>query len=203
VQGEATERLLQRAAKGDAVARDELFAAARGRLRQLIAVRMDVRIAARVDASDIVQETLSDAVRRWPDFLRGRPAPFYLWLRQIALDRLADAHRRHLRARVRSVRREDDVDLSDESAAALASHLASTGGSPLSRLMRVELRDRLRAGMAQLAPADRDLLVMRFLEQLRASEVASLLQISESAVRGRLRRAMERLQRLVFQTGEA
>ena len=62
----------------------------------MVAVRLDRRVAARVDASDVVQETLVEAARRLDDYLRERPIPFYGWLRQLAGERIVDAHRRHV-----------------------------------------------------------------------------------------------------------
>jgi DNA-directed RNA polymerase specialized sigma24 family protein len=60
----------------------------------MVAVRIDPRLAARVDPSDVVQETLTEAHRRLDDYLAARPVPFYPWLRQLVRDRLADLHRR-------------------------------------------------------------------------------------------------------------
>ena len=104
--GPDTEELLRRVEGGDPEARDALLLRHRARLRQLVALRMDPRLAARVDASDVVQETLAEADRRMSDYLRERPLPFYPWLRRLALDRLAVQHRFHVRAARRSVRRE-------------------------------------------------------------------------------------------------
>src|SRR5262245_32662781 len=101
-----TELLLERAAAGDAGARDRLLQRHRGRLRRMVAVRADPRLAARVDPSDVVQETLADAARKLDAYLRDRPLPFYPWLRRLAQERLAALHRRHVRAKRRSVTRE-------------------------------------------------------------------------------------------------
>jgi hypothetical protein len=76
----------------------------RERLRRMVAVRMDRRLAPRMDPSDIVQDVLADADRELTDYLRRRPVPFYPWLRQLAWDRLIDVHRRHVRAGKRSVK---------------------------------------------------------------------------------------------------
>jgi RNA polymerase sigma-70 factor (ECF subfamily) len=202
VQDTDTERLLQLAQSGDDSARDELFAQMRERVRQLIALRMDERLSSRLDASDIVQETFVDASRRLPDFLSRRPVPFYLWLRQIALDRLADAHRRHVYGRRRSVLKEEAAHLSEHSVVTLASHLSGSGSGPLSKLVRAELQERLRAGLIHLEPDDRDVIVMRFLERLRTKEISAVLQITESAVKWRVQRALERLQRLLTDSKE-
>src|SRR5207248_2269319 len=95
------------ASRGDARARQQLLARHQNRLRQMVAYRMDRRLAARIDPSDVVQETLLDAALKLSDYLRDRPLPFYPWLRQLAFDRLVELNRLHLRAKKRSVRREE------------------------------------------------------------------------------------------------
>src|SRR5437867_2294662 len=101
--GVDTEELLDRVGRGDGAARQQLLTRHRRRLRRMIAVRMDRRMAARVDPSDVVQETLAEADTKLPGYLRSRPLPFYPWLRQLAIERLIDLHRRHIQARKRSV----------------------------------------------------------------------------------------------------
>src|SRR5947199_4295375 len=115
-----TEQLVERAAHGDAAARQQLLTRHRPRLRRMVAVRLDRRLAARVDPSDLVQETLAEAAEDLSDYLRRRPIPFYPWLRQIACQRLIDVHRRHLHAGKRSVTREEPPALTDQSALELA-----------------------------------------------------------------------------------
>ena len=88
-----TDVLLDAAAGGDAAARGRLLERHRARLRRMLALRLDRRLAARVDPSDLVQETLAEADKRLDAYLRDRPLPFYPWLRQIAGNRLADARR--------------------------------------------------------------------------------------------------------------
>ena len=91
-----TEELLDRAGQGDGEARQRLLARHRHRLRQMVIVRLDRRLAARLDPSDIVQEALADAARGLDDYLRDRPVPFYPWLRRFAWERLVEVNRRHL-----------------------------------------------------------------------------------------------------------
>src|SRR6516162_1923007 len=158
-----TEDLLLEVSRGNASARSELLQRHQQRLRQMIAVRMDRRLAARVDPSDVVQDVLLEAARRLEEYLRERPLPFYPWLRQIALDRLLDLRRRHVRARKRSVAREepDVLSLPDESAAELAARLIDLGSSPSRHLLREELRERVRAALGRLPAGDREVLVLR------------------------------------------
>jgi RNA polymerase sigma-70 factor (ECF subfamily) len=194
-----TDQLLDRAGHGDPAARQELLVRHRRRLRQLIAVRMDRRLAARIDPSDVVQDTLAEAVQRLSEYLRRRPLPFYPWLRQLGLDRLAELHRGHLRAQKRSVTREEawDPGLSDASVLELAGRLLAPGSSPSDRLLRREVRDRVRAALAQLPAADREVLVLRHLEQLSTREIAAVLGVSEGAIYTRHLRALERLRGLL------
>ena len=192
-----SEALIGRARDGDAAARKELLVRHRKRLRQMIAVRLDRRLAARLDPSDVVQEVLVDACQKLPDYLEHRPLPFYPWLRQLAWERLVKLHQRHLHAQKRSANREERqaLALPDESALELANRLIAPGTSPSNRLLRNELRGRVQAALAQLAERDREILVMRYLEQLSTHEIAAVLQISEGAVKTRHVRALERLRR--------
>lgn len=132
-----------------------------GRLRRMIAVHINPLLNARVDPSDVVQEVFAEASRRLPAYARRESLPFFPWLRQIAWDRLVALDRRHIRAQKRSVRREEvpGPTLPDESALGLADPMAA----------------RVRAALDQLDPQDREVLVMRYLEQLKVSEIAALL----------------------------
>ena len=194
-----TEELVDRARGGDREARQQLLVRHRKRLRQMVALRMDRRLTARVDPSDVVQEALADAAQELSDYLRTRPPPFYPWLRQLAWERLIELHRRHLHAQRRSVRREDPefLALPDESAVQLAQRLLAPGSSPSERLLREELRDRVQAALAQLSPRDREVLVLRHLEQLSTNETAAALGITQGAVKTRHLRALERLRSLL------
>jgi RNA polymerase sigma-70 factor (ECF subfamily) len=194
-----TNLLLARAAQGDGEARDRLLEAYRPRLRQLIRLRLDRRLAARLDPSDVVQESLAEAAEKLSEYLRTRPMPFYPWLRSLALERLITMYRWHIRTRERSVRREERAFplLPDESAAELAERLCAKGSSPSQRLAGSEARAKVRDALARLGERDRELLVLRHLEQLSIREIAGVLSISEGAVKVRHVRALERLRDLL------
>jgi RNA polymerase sigma-70 factor (ECF subfamily) len=189
-----TEELLERAQRGDDAAGQELLTRHRARLRQMVAVRLDRRVAARVDPSDVVQEALADAARKLPDYLRQRPLPFYPWLRRLAWERLVKLHQRHIAAGKRSVTREAaPCPLPDESALELARRLLAPGLSPSELAARQELHDRVRQALGQLSENDREVLALRYLEQLSTAETAAVLGISVGAVKVRHLRALERL----------
>jgi RNA polymerase sigma-70 factor (ECF subfamily) len=192
-----TDQLLRRAAQGDRSAPGQLLDRHRSRLRRMVALRMDPRLAARVDPSDVVQEALADAARRLSDYLKERPLPFYPWLRRLAWDRLAVLHRRHIRAAKRSVQREEPPDLADESALELAERLIAAGSGPADRLQREERRLHVRAALEAMREQDREVLILRHLEQLSAAEIAAILDISEGAVYTRQLRALRRLRDLL------
>ena len=194
-----TDELLRQATLGDNDARQRLLDRHRGRLRQMVAVRVDRRLSARVDPSDVVQEALAEASLHLDDYLRDRPLAFYPWLRRFAWERLVALYRQHVLAGKRSVTREERgaLLLSDQSAGALADRLLAPGTSPSHRVIRDELLDRVRGALARLAPKDREVLVMRHLEQLSTAEVAAVLGISEGAVMTRQTRALVRLRALL------
>jgi RNA polymerase sigma-70 factor (ECF subfamily) len=190
-----TDDLLTRTVQGDAAARNQLLARHRERLRKMVAWRLDRQLSARIDPSDVVQEVLADADRKLPEYLRDRPLAFYPWLRQLAEDRLVELHRRHVQAKRRSVSRE--LPLPEESAWELAGRLFARGSNPSARLRRRELRERIQAALARLGERDREVLILRHLEQLAVRDIAAVLGISEGAVKVRHVRALHRLRALL------
>jgi RNA polymerase sigma-70 factor, ECF subfamily len=197
--GPDTDQLLDDASRGDGTARARLLDRHRKRLRHMITVHLDRRLAARVDPSDVVQEALIVADRQLDRFLRERPMPFYPWLRQIAWERLVDVRRKHVTARRRSVNREQplEVALSDESTQELIQHVLARGSSPSGRLDREEQAQDVKRALEQLSERDREVLMLRHLERLATEEIASVLGISVGAVYTRHLRALERLGKIL------
>ena len=190
-----TDALLASAARGEPDARGQLLARHRQRLARMVACRLDRRLAARVDPSDVVQEVLAEADRKLECYLAERPLPFYPWLRSLAWEHLATLHRRHVRAQKRSVKREEPgvLALPEESAADLAARLVTSATSPTQAALREELRQRMRRALEALSERDREVLVLRHLEELSVAQTAEVLGVSAGAVKVRHLRALERV----------
>jgi RNA polymerase sigma-70 factor (ECF subfamily) len=199
--GPDTDQLLEMACRGDDQARQQLLTRHRRRLHRMVAAHMDRRLAARVDPSDVVPEALADAARKLDGYLQKRPLPFYPWLRRLAWERLVKLHSRHLRTHRRSVEREEPgvLALPDESAVALANCLMDVRSGPGERLLREELRSRVRAALDRLPANDREVLVLRYLDQLKNDDIAAILGITVGAVKVRHVRALGRLRDLLHQ----
>src|SRR6516162_4897845 len=100
-----SEDLLRRAAAGDEAALAAPWQRHRGRLRQMVRLRLDRRLQGRVDPSDVLREAYLDLAARLPDYARDRPMPTYLWLRLVTGQRLMPIHRQHLGAAMRDAGR--------------------------------------------------------------------------------------------------
>src|SRR5207249_3975416 len=87
--------LLARARAGDSQALDQLFAASRAYVRLLAQVRVEDRLQAKVDASDLVQQTLLEAFRGFAGFRGTTSAEWRVWLREIAEHNAADVVRHY------------------------------------------------------------------------------------------------------------
>jgi RNA polymerase sigma-70 factor, ECF subfamily len=196
-----TQRLLERARGGDQSAFEELFQRHRRRLQKAIAMRIDRRVAARVDASDVLQETYMEAFARMPKYLQQGKMPLYLWLHWIAREKVLALHRRHLGAEKRAVTYEAPLLPVDSSATFVSGIIAGHEPSPSQALAKTELAERLRLALAQLDDDERDLILWRHFEQLSARDTAQLLQISEAAAAKRYIRAVERLRAILVGLG--
>lgn len=192
-----TEQLIEMAQTGDSRAQHLLLTRHRPRLRRMIGVFLDPRLMARVDASDILQEALTVAAQRLPQYLEDRPIAFYPWLRQFVRNELVNIHRRHILAQRRSVGREQPFGslISDASAMQLADRLVSREASPSQNAQAEELREQVKAALASLSNEERELLLMRCSEQLGVDEISDILGITESAARSRITRTLQKLHR--------
>lgn len=196
-ESEVTVALLERVEAGEPEAFNQLFARHRDWLRRLVEVRRDARLAARVDPSDVVQETQLETFRRLSDFLSRRPMPFRLWLRKTLEERLLMAQRQHVEAGKRSVGREQAVG--DSSSA--PPEPAGAGPSPSQQAVQFELAGRVREALLELPEADREIVLMRTFEGLSYDEAAYVLEIDAAAARKRHGRALLRLHKLLTAGG--
>jgi RNA polymerase sigma-70 factor (ECF subfamily) len=196
-----TQKLLERAKGGDQTAFDDLFQRHRAKLRRVIAFRMDRRVAARVDASDVLQDTYMEAYRRLQKYLQQPGMPFYFWLCWIAREKVVALHRRHLGAEKRAMTHEASLLPVDSSATFVSLVVAGREPSPSQALAKAELAERLRMALGQLDNDERDLVLWRHFEQLSARDMAQLLQISEAAASKRYIRALEHLRAILLGLG--
>jgi RNA polymerase sigma-70 factor (ECF subfamily) len=166
----------------------------------MVCIRLDRRLQGRVDESDVVQETLLEVTRRMDEYLRSRTMPFYLWMRQIAGQKLIDIHRQHLGTRMRNVGRELSLHRGPFPAASsisLAAQLLGHITSPSQAVVKAEARDQVQEALNKMDELDREVLALRHFEQLSNGEIAEVLGLTESGATARYVRALRRLKKVL------
>jgi RNA polymerase sigma-70 factor (ECF subfamily) len=191
-----TADLLERARRGDSQALNMIFARYRDRLLKMVEMRLDMRLRARVDASDVIQDAYLEVVRRLDRYLQQPNMPLFLWLRFLVSERLMILHRHHLGTKMRDARRQISLyrkALPEVSTTALASCLLGKYTSPTDAAVRAERAIRLQEALNTIEPLDREVLALRHFEQLTRAETAQVLGIEEPAAAKRYVRALKRL----------
>jgi RNA polymerase sigma-70 factor (ECF subfamily) len=189
-------RLLGQARAGDQGALTELFARYRDRLRRMVEVRLDRRLQARLDASDVIQEAYLLIAQRLDAYLRDPKLPLFLWLRLVVGEQIINTHRHHLGTLMRDADMEVSLyrgALPMASSAALAAHLLGRETSPTQAAVRADRLLRVQEALNSLEPIDREILSLRHFEQLTRAESAQALGIEEAAASKRYIRALQRL----------
>jgi RNA polymerase sigma-70 factor, ECF subfamily len=190
------DELLARAGVGDEAAVTQLFSRYRKRLKQIIRIRLNRRLQARADESDILQETYTEAAKRLEEYLDRRPLPFFLWLRHITAEKIIDVHRRHLGAKMRNAAQEISLHrgpMPAASSASIAELLLGRLTSPSEAAIKAETRFRVQSALNAMEPIDREVLALRHFEHLSNAEVAAALEMNESTASSRYLRALKRL----------
>jgi RNA polymerase sigma-70 factor (ECF subfamily) len=191
--------LLDEATAGNQQALGQLLKRHLPRVKATVACRIDRRVRARLDPSDVVQETQLEVTRRFEEFLAARPMPFHLWLKRATHQQILKAERRHLQTAKRAVDRE--VPLPDRTSLHLVAGLAAGRHSPVSQATAKELARSVRRTLAQLSEMDREIIMLRNFEGLSNGEAACLLAISPEAAKKRYTRSLVRLQKLLRDEG--
>jgi len=204
---EKTQDLLAGAKSGNADAVNRLMERHRDSLRRMVQLRLDQKIQRRIDVSDVVQDVLIEANRRLQDYLQtANGMPFHLWLRQIAQDRIIDAHRRHRASIKRSVDRERPLAVpaaGDHSTIELAAQLCDRQLTPAAAATQHEQAQLVEAAIAKLPDQDCEIIIMRHYEQLSNQEIAQSLGLTEPAASMRYLRAIRRLKELMVNPDSA
>ncbi|MHB8899455.1 MAG: sigma-70 family RNA polymerase sigma factor [Thermoguttaceae bacterium] len=174
----------------------ELFAGYRGKLLRMVALRLDARLLSKVDCEDILQEAYVTAAQRVGQYLERPSVPVFVWLRQVTLQVLIDSHRRYLATGKRDVRQEVNRQQAESAVGGslgLSAQLADSLTSPSQCAVRREMLAAMRLALDGLGSADREVLVLRHLEELSNNEVAAILGIDKYAASKRYLRALARL----------
>jgi RNA polymerase sigma-70 factor (ECF subfamily) len=187
------ETLLEEARGGDVAAREDLLALYRPYLRLAAGRRLPRVVQKRVDASDIAQQTLLDAVRGLEDF-RGRTEPeFTAWMMKLLERNLLQSLRNHTLGK-RDVRLEQNWTDDSGSAQMIWHSLAGSGSSPESRVVHGETALQLAAALERLPADQRAAVELRYIAYKSLQEIAHQMERSVGSVAGLIRRGVESMQ---------
>lgn len=165
----------------------------RGYLSALARLHINPALAAKLDASDLVQQTLLKAHQARGQFRGGSSGEMAAWLRQILARTLADGVR-DLRRDKRDAGRERSLQAAlDESSCRLEQWLAAEQTTPSMRADRNERLLALADALAELPDDQREALLLKHCQGLSVAAVAARLGRTPAAVAGLLRRGLEQL----------
>jgi RNA polymerase sigma-70 factor (ECF subfamily) len=169
----------------------------RAYLHLLARLQLDGRLRSKLDASDVVQQTLLRAHQSLHQF-RGRDdAEFRGWLRQILANTLAEACRR-FGTEARDIGRERSLEMRlNESSVRLEAWAAAAQPSPSQHVAREEQMLRLAGALAGLPVDQRRAVELHHLLGLSVAEVGERIGRSRAAVVGLLFRGLKRLRGLL------
>ena len=191
-----TNRLLRGIAEGNLAYLGDLLKRHEGKLRRMVAFRLDQRLQGRIDPLDVIQEAFLEASEHRAEYFKNPSITFLLWMRGIVGNKLRELHRFHLGTKMRDACREVSLfrgTMPEASSAALAAHLLGHATRPSEAAIRAEVKIRLQEALNLMDPIDREVVALRHFEQLTPAETAHVLGLKEKAAGMRYLRALKRL----------
>jgi RNA polymerase sigma-70 factor (ECF subfamily) len=187
--------LLEQARQGDREALGRLLEAQRAALHRLAKRQLDARIAVRVDASDIIQQTFLEAHRSFRQFAGQDTRELTAWLQRILDHKVAGAIRDHALLQKRSVHRDRSMDDSHGGMASLKQKLDAGLSTPSQKAIRREEEQLLMEALSVLSDDQREAVRLRHLEGWALVDIARHLGRSPAATAGLIKRGMQALRR--------
>jgi RNA polymerase sigma-70 factor (ECF subfamily) len=188
--------LLLLAKKGERQAVGQLLEHFRSYLKLIASHEIGSKLGAKLDASDVVQDTFLDAHRYFENFQGESVTQFTAWLRAVMAGVMANTMRRYLGTKARDIRLEKQLaaDL-DNSAAMLSELLVASISSPSQNIMRDEQTLQLAQAMSNLSSDYQSVLTLRHIEGLTFPQIASRLNRSVDSVEKLWLRAIVQLRK--------
>jgi RNA polymerase sigma-70 factor (ECF subfamily) len=186
---------LEKARAGDPLARDRLFAACRSYLGLIARASVEPWMRAKVDASDLVQQTMLDAHRDFTKFHGQTDQEWLAWLRQILNHNACDAVRHYGAAGKRAAKRE--VQIQGNADDSQGFELPSPGESPSQIALHNERELLVAEAMNQLSEDHREVIILRNIQRMSFEDVAEQLGRTRPAAQMLWMRAMHNLKSLL------
>lgn len=184
--------LVQAARRGDEAALGELLELHRPYLKLISQRALGPRLQARLDASDLVQQTFLAASQAFGGFEGEAAEQFIAWLHSMHEHSVQRAVRTHLHTEKRDARREA---IADESNARLLGLADACGSSPSQRLLRNERAVYMARCLESLPAAQLEAIRLKYLEGLTVEQAAEQLGCTKFALAGLLHRGIKNLRR--------
>jgi RNA polymerase sigma-70 factor (ECF subfamily) len=156
-------------------------------LRLLARLWMPRRLHRKMDASDLVQDTLMKAYAKGDQFQGNCSRQYKAWLRVILKRTLLDRIEKYERTPEQSARGVE------RSSSRLESWIEADQSSPSERAIRHEQLEHLAQLLAQLPEDQQEVLVRKHCLGLKVADIAEDLGRTTASVAGLLRRGLERL----------
>jgi len=187
-------QFLAEARAGSTHALGQMLDACRNYLLLVAERELNPELRVKGGASDLVQETLLDAVHAFPSFEGDSEAALLAWLRRLLLNNVISFARRFRMAGKRAMERE--ISLGGEF---LSSHnprqqLAADVLSPSKEAIRKEETESIQLALEHLPEDYRRIIHLRYEEDRSFEEIGRLLELTPNAARKLWVRAIKRLQ---------
>jgi RNA polymerase sigma-70 factor (ECF subfamily) len=186
--------LIKEAREGKEHALDALLRTYRNYLGILARAGISGTLGAKADASDLIQETLLHAYRRFSQFSGQTEGEWLAWLRRILARNLAMLARRYHGTASRDVSRERAIEAGLNSTSFTLGHLIPADSQTPSHVAQERERSVVLAdALAEMPEDHREVVVLRNFQRLKWEETAMEMGRSPEAVRKLWARAIRRL----------
>ncbi len=197
------ERLLAAAKTGDSNAVDQLLTGISDSLHSAATHRLGSSIQSRVDASNVVQQSLFEVSQSLSDFRGRTAAEWHSWTRRILHHNVSNEVDRHFHAQKRTVARSQSFDEEGTATGLFEYVLRQRQSSPGQQAQDNESRQSLEMAITDLPDAQQTAIRMRYIEDMPIAKIGLAMSRTNTAVAGLLKRGLKQLRTRVVSITES
>ena len=191
------ERLIREARSGSTEALEHLLSECRNYLLTIANRALSDSIRKKIGASDLVQDTMVEAIRGFGEFRGDSLGALLAWLRKVLLHNVANASRTFEQTEKRDLSREVSLDKCERDNL----QLVDPASSPGSTLANRELDQQVASALNQLPVEMRLAVELRNRDHLSFCEIGAQMERSPEAARKLWARAIEKLREKLAEIG--
>lgn len=195
-----TIKLVLDAQRGDEKALNQLYNRYLERVHRIVRLHLGRKLRSKLDSMDIVQDVMIRVLKDFKNFKPDKDTAFVNWITRMVVNEIKDKAR-YFGAEKRRLSREEALEYTDKEGQMVEKQIPAKTTSPTRKLLLKEEYRNFEEALDQLPAKQKDIIILRNLNEMSFKEIADQMDSTEDAARMAYVRGIDRLTDIMTKSG--